>query len=102
MSVRARSQRRLTRFIAPCATLLICAYFGFHATHGQYGTRAHLVMKARIAKLEARLDATIARRAVLEARVAALQDGTIEKDMLDEQIRAQLAMSHADEIVLLH
>ena len=102
MPTRPRPRRSLTRFIAPCATVLICSYFAFHATHGQYGTRAHLVMKSRIEKMEGRLERARQRRDHLEDRLALLQDGTVEKDMLDEQIRRNLPRARADDIVLLH
>ena len=102
MAARPRKRRTIARFIAPCATLMICAYFAFHATNGHYGTRAHLVMKSRIVKLEARHAGLAAKREWLEHRVALMSDGTIERDMLDEQARRKLAATRADEVVILH
>jgi cell division protein FtsB len=41
------------------------------------------------------------KRTALDARVMLLRDGTIEKDMLDEQARQMLGMVGPDEIVVL-
>ena len=37
----------------------------------------------------------------MERRVQLLHDGTLEKDMLDEQARRALNLSQADEIVIM-
>lgn len=103
MSVRSRKRRSLTRFVAPLAMMVIIGYFGFHAFNGQYGVRAHLAMKLRLADLEQTLADRTAVRDRLEARVSLLNeaDGTLEKDMLDQYVRGQLNMVRDDEIVLM-
>ena len=53
------------------------------------------------AELQARLDAIRAERIELERRVQLLHDGTLEKDMLDEQARRALNLSQADEIAIM-
>ncbi|TIW05882.1 MAG: septum formation initiator family protein, partial [Mesorhizobium sp.] len=42
-----------------------------------------------------------ARRVDLQRRVQLMHQGTLEKDMLDEQARRALNMSHADEITIM-
>ena len=101
MSVRKRKKRSLTRFIAPLATMMILGYFGFHAFNGQYGIRAQLAMEVRMANLEQKLVERTAVRNQLEARVAMLSDGTMEKDMVDQYVRSQLNMAREDEVVLI-
>ncbi len=101
MAVRSRKRLPLTRFIAPLATLMILGYFGFHALNGQYGIRANLAMKAQMVKLEDRLAERTAVRRKLEARVALLRQGTMEKDMVDQYVRSQLNMARDDEVVLM-
>lgn len=81
--------------------MLILGYFGFHALNGQFGMRAHLAMQGQIADLEKTLEHKTAIREKLEARVALLREGTMEKDMVDQHVRAQLNMVREDEIVLL-
>ena len=101
MAIRSRNRSPLSRFIAPLATLMILGYFGFHAMNGQYGMRAQIVMSAQKETLEAKLAQRTAVRNRLEARVALLREGTMEKDMVDQYVRSQLNMVRADEIVLM-
>jgi len=102
MSVRRRKSRSLTRFIAPLATLLILGYFGFHAFNGHYGVRARIAVEQQIAGLEKELAERTAAREKLERRVKLIRDGSLEKDMVDEQVRRQLNMVRPHEIVLLY
>jgi len=102
MMVRPRKRKSLARFITPVMTLVILGYFGYHAMNGHYGIRAQVVMQKRLADLEQELAARTAVREKLEARVALVRDGTMEKDMVDEQIRRQLNMLREDEIALIY
>ncbi|MEL6734344.1 MAG: septum formation initiator family protein [Pseudomonadota bacterium] len=102
MSVRRRKSRSMTRFIAPLATLLILGYFSFHAFNGHYGVRARIVMEQQIAVLEKDLAERTAARTELEHRVSLIRDGSLEKDMVDEQVRSQLNMARPHEIVLMY
>ncbi len=101
MAIRSRRRLTLSRFIAPLATLLILGYFGFHSLNGQYGIRAHLAMQAKTVRLEAKLVERSNVRKKLESRVALLREGSMEKDMVDQYVRAQLNMVREDEIVLM-
>ena len=100
MVLRIRKKRSLSRFIAPVATLVILGYFGFHAFNGQYGIRANLAMQKRMVELQVELDGLSKRRETLEARVALLRDGSMEKDMVDQHVRSQLNMLREDEVVM--
>ena len=100
MVIRTRKRRSLARFIAPLASLVIVGYFGFHAFNGQYGIRANLVMQKQMVDLKSELADLTQRRETLENRVALLREGTMEKDMVDQYVRAQLNMVREDEIVL--
>ncbi len=100
MAVRSRKKPTLARFIAPLMTLVILGYFGFHAFNGQYGIRANLLMQKRMVELQDQLEQRTQRRALLEDRVALLREGSMEKDMVDQHVRAQLNMLREDEVVL--
>ena len=100
MVLRIRKKRSLSRFIAPVATLVILGYFGFHAFNGQYGIRANLAMQKRMVELQTQLAGLSKRRETLEARVALLRDGSMEKDMVDQHVRSQLNMVRDDEVVM--
>ena len=81
--------------------ITIMGYFAFHAFNGQYGTRAHLAMKVQIAELEAQYEKRKHVRDQLQERVNLLSQGSIERDMIDEQVRRQLNMARSDEVVIL-
>ena len=96
MWTRQHKQRNTGRLIVPAVAALFLAYFGFHAYHGEFGIYSKYLYEAQAVELQARLDTVKAQRLGLERRVQLLHDGTLEKDMLDEQARKALSLSHAD------
>ena len=101
MWTRQYKKRRIGRLIVPALTIAFLGYFGFHAFNGEYGIYAKYQFEARAAVLEAELERVKAQRAELERRVRLLHDGTLEKDMLDEQARRALNLAHPDEVIIL-
>ena len=101
MWTRQHKQRNTGRLIIPSLCVLFLAYFGFHAYHGEFGIWSKYRYEAEAAELQARLDAIEAERLEIERRVQLLHDGTLEKDMLDEQARRALNLSQVDEIVIM-
>ena len=101
MWTRQHKQRNTGRLIVPAVSALFLAYFGFHAYHGEFGIYSKYLYEAQAVELQARLDAVKAQRVGMERRVQLLQDGTMEKDMLDEQARRALNLSKPDEIVIM-
>ncbi|SBW13761.1 septum formation initiator [Brucella sp. 10RB9215] len=89
------------RFILPVLTAAFLSYFGFHAYHGEYGLYARIQLEEQKSLLNAQLAKISADRIALEKRVALLRDGSIEKDMLDEQARRALNLSHPDEVTVI-
>ena len=101
MWTRQHKQRNTGRLIVPGISALFLAYFGFHAYHGEFGIYSKYQLEARAVELQARLDVVRAARVDLERRAQLLHDGTLEKDMLDEQARRALNLSQADEITIM-
>jgi cell division protein FtsB len=101
MWTRQYRQRNFGRLILPAITIVFLSYFGFHAWHGEYGIYSKYSLEERAAALQKQLDAVRNQRVALETRVRLLRDGSIEKDMLDEQARRSLNLSHGDELVIL-
>ena len=101
MWTRQHKQRNTGRLILPGISALFLAYFGFHAYHGEFGIYSKYLYEAQAVELQSRLDAVKAQRVGMERRVQLLQDGTLEKDMLDEQARRALNLSKPDEIVIM-
>jgi cell division protein FtsB len=101
MWTRQHKQRNTGRLIVPAISALFLTYFGFHAYHGEFGIYSKYHLEQRAAELQARLDVVHATRVSLERRVQLLHDGTLEKDMLDEQARKALNLSQPDEITIM-
>ncbi|WP_157019209.1 FtsB family cell division protein [Mesorhizobium xinjiangense] len=101
MWTRQHKKRNTGRFIVPALSVLFLSYFGFHAYHGEFGIYSKYQLEAREAELTAILDRTRAERIRLERRVQLLHDGTLDKDMLDEQARRALNLSHPDEVTIM-
>lgn len=101
MWTRHHKNRNTGRLIVPAISALFLAYFGFHAFHGEFGIYSKYQLEARAIELQAELEKIRAQRIELERRVQLMHDGTLEKDMLDEQARRALNLSHADEITIM-
>ena len=101
MWTRQHKQRNTGRLIVPAVSAVFLAYFGFHAYHGEYGIYSKYRYEGEAVELQARLDSIKAERLEMERRVQLLHDGTLEKDMLDEQARRALNLSQPDEIVIM-
>ncbi|MFC5583481.1 septum formation initiator family protein [Nitratireductor kimnyeongensis] len=101
MWTRHHKRRNTGRLIVPAITGLFLAYFGFHAYHGDYGIYSKYRLETRIAEAQARLDVLVAKRKELEHRVALVNDGSLEKDMLDERARLALNLARKNEVIIL-
>ncbi|MGE0499853.1 MAG: septum formation initiator family protein [Rhizobiaceae bacterium] len=101
MWTRQHKQRNTGKLILPAISAVVLSYFGFHALHGEYGRYAMYDYQERAVALRAELEEVGARRSDLERRVQLLHDGTLDRDMLDEQARRALNLSRLDEIVII-
>jgi cell division protein FtsB len=101
MWTRQRKKRNTGALIVPAIAALFLTYFGFHAFHGEYGIYSKYRLEERVAALQVKYDGTKAERIRLERRVQLLHDGTLEKDMLDEQARRALNLSLPEEVTIL-
>lgn len=101
MWTRQHKKRNTGRLIVPAISAAFLTYFGFHAYNGEFGIYSRYQYEARTVELKGQLESVKARRVELERRVQLLHDGTLEKDMLDEQARRALNLSHSDEITIM-
>ncbi|GHC63010.1 FtsB family cell division protein [Limoniibacter endophyticus] len=101
MWTKQHKNRPWGRLIVPSIATLFLSYFGFHAYNGEYGIYSKYQLIERRAGLEQQLAAIRAERMELDNRLSLLRDGTIERDMLDEQVRRVLNMSQPDELIIL-
>lgn len=89
------------RFVLPLLATAFLSYFGFHAYHGEFGLYSRDNLEQQVSLLTSQLEKLTAERQALEMRVILLRDGSIEKDMLDEQSRRALNLSHPDELTII-
>ncbi len=101
MITRQKKRTNRNRLIVPILALLVFGYFGSQAYQGEYGIRSQVHLQEKIGKLELRLARTTMIRQELESRVTLLRDGSIEKDMLDEQVRRNLGYVLENDLVIL-
>ncbi|MCC6205041.1 MAG: septum formation initiator family protein [Hyphomicrobiales bacterium] len=101
MWTRHHKNRNTGRLILPVVCAAFLSYFGYHAYNGQYGINSKAQFEARRAELTARLGRLHDERMHIERRTNLLRDGSLEKDMLDEQARRALSMSKEDEVTVL-
>ncbi|MEO1749219.1 MAG: septum formation initiator family protein [Pseudomonadota bacterium] len=86
----------------PALAAAACCYFYYHAIEGRFGLEQSEVYAQQIASLQNQLAALSSERIVLKARTEALSNGSLERDMIDEQARKMLGLSSQNELVLLH
>ena len=101
MWTRQHKKRKSGILIVPAITVAFLSYFGFHAWHGQYGINAKYQLEDRLAVLQAELEVVHGQRVAMEQRAQLLKDGSLERDMLDQQVRYMLDMVRPDEVVIL-
>ena len=89
------------RLIVPVLAAAFLSYFGFHAYNGAYGIYSKEKLQAQAAALHVQLSELQEQREILEKDVSQLRDGSIDKDILDEQARRTLNLSYADEVTIM-
>ncbi|SKA33785.1 FtsB family cell division protein [Consotaella salsifontis] len=89
------------RLIVPAITASFLAYFAMHAQSGQYGLESKHELLRRLADRTAEAQKVHAQRVRLETKVQLLHDGTLDRDMIDEQARRALNYAAPDEIIIM-
>ncbi|MEL7429018.1 MAG: septum formation initiator family protein [Pseudomonadota bacterium] len=100
MATRQRKNTYAHRLVIPVLCTVLTAYFLYHSTTGRYGLTSHQKTVERSLELQFELAGLEKTRDELSNRTALLMNGSLERDMLDEQIRYQLNMLHDDEIAV--
>ena len=85
----------------PFFCVLLSVYFFHHSLSGRYGWEAQQVMQEKAIQLDYRLAGLRIKRDQLQTRVLLLKNGSIERDMLDEQARYHLNLLGTDEIAIM-
>jgi cell division protein FtsB len=102
MNFKSRHFQRLSqKAIAPFLALSIIGYFIYHSIQGDRGILAWVQLQERLARALYELNNTVQERNAFEAIVQDLRPESINRDLLDQQVRLQLGYAHPDEIMIL-
>lgn len=102
MLIRAvRQSRSPVRLVQPFLWMLMAFYMGYHALHGERGLYALVREKHELAALEEAVKATKAEREKMELHVSHLRSDSLDRDLLDEQMRRMLGVMKKNEVVML-
>ena len=91
-----------SRLIKPLALMFMAFYIGYHALHGERGLYALVREKRELGALNEELKQTKATREKLELRVSHMRNGSLDRDLLDEQMRRMMGVMKDGEIVVMN
>jgi len=102
MMVRVQKQTMSpVRLIRPLLIVFMIFYLSYHALHGERGLYALVRERQERTQLQADLAKAKADRERMELRVSHLRDGSLDLDLLDEQMRRMLGVMKPGEIVVM-
>jgi cell division protein FtsB len=102
MMVRVKRQNLTPmRLMRPLLWMLVAFYMGYHTLHGERGIFALLRDNREVIQLERDLAKTKAQRETMELRVSHLRDNSLDRDLLDEQMRRMLGVMQKGEVIVL-
>lgn len=93
-------KRRLRAAVVPILLLGITGYFVYNAINGGRGIRAQRHEQAVLVQDQATLKSVSAGHQRWQARVDALRHNSIDRDMLDQQVRSVLNLANPDDLAL--
>lgn len=94
-------KRRFTQALAPTLAIALMGYFIYHAIQGDRGLLAWIQLTQQLDIAKAELAAIKEARQQLEDKVGGLRPESLNRDLLEEQVRQFLGYSHPDEMVVI-
>ncbi len=102
MMVRTKKQPLTPmRLIKPLAWMFMAFYVGYHTLHGERGLYALVRERHELTALQTELNTTTVQREKMELKVSHLRDHSLDRDLLDEQMRRMLGVMKKGEVVVL-
>lgn len=101
MIIRTRRRRIAALLVFHSLAWSATGYFVMAAQTGERGLAAKREAKAKTDEALARIGEARAERLVWERKVSQLAGPEIDRDLLDERLRAVLNLSHRNELVIL-
>lgn len=97
-----RQPTSLVRLVKPLMVMFMAFYIGYHALHGERGLYALVREKRELASLNTELKTTKAAREKMELRVSHMRNSSLDRDLLDEQMRRMMGVMKDGEMVVLN
>ncbi len=94
-------RHRFSKMLLPMFCIGVLAYLAYHVFEGERGMKIWWAVDARIVKAEEEHAQKRIERERLEARVRLLREDTLDRDMLEERLRAMLNLARPDEIIIM-
>ncbi len=84
------------------ATLCVCLsmYFAYHLIAGDRSALRYMSLQNQITQVSEEYTQISQDRAALEQKVVMMRPGTIDRDLLEEQVRKTLGYARSDEKVI--
>lgn len=102
MNFKSRHLQRLSqKAIGPFLVLSIMGYFIYHSIQGDRGILAWIQLQERLLNVQNEFSEIKAVRENLEAKVHDLRPESLNRDLLDQQVRFHLGYVRPDEVVIL-
>lgn len=101
MVIRQGPRRYLVSLAFYCAAGLAVSYFLYHAHHGARGLETKQELKTQLAELRQDLAELKKDRADWENRVALMRREELDRDLLDERVRAVLGRAHRNDVIII-
>jgi cell division protein FtsB len=102
MDVLYTLRARARQIIGPVLGFALCAYFAYHLVEGDRGLLALWNLQTQVRDAKATLAQLDAEWAPLAEHVALLQGNHLDRDYLDERVRAMLNYGAPNEIVVYY
>ena len=93
-------KRRIRGVIAPAVFLAVTSYFCLNAVQGPHGLKSATAQQAVLKQAQADLAAAETDRDGWQRRVHALENDHLDRDMLDERVRALLNLASPNDIIV--
>lgn len=95
-------RRRAHVVVVPILGMALTGYFAYHLVEGNRGLLAWVRLTREIHVEQATLTKIEADQAQLALKAADLRPDHLDRDLLDERVRAVLDLVGPDEIVIMH
>ena len=89
------------RLVKPLLWMFVAFYMGYHTLHGERGIYALIRDNREVIQLQQALAKTKSEREAMELRVSHLRDNSLDRDLLDEQMRRMLGVMSQGEVIVL-